>query len=254
MRLYLGIVGHSGEEAGQREAILAPGDQHQQDGGGHQQHGLDDLHPGGGLHAAEHHVSQHQHADADHGHVVVDADQGLDQDAATDHLRGQVEGGYGDGGQRSDGLGGLRVVAEGQDVAQGVFADVAAGFGDHQQHGDVSHQPAHRVHEAVITVQRDQTGDAEEGRGGQVVAGDCPTVLDAGHGTAGGIELGGGVGLTRGPVRHVHGHGDDRAEYGEGHPLEFVGDSAGASEGNRTTECEGGSAANQFQVHVVVLI
>ena len=254
LRLHLGIADHGGEEAGQAEAVLAPGDEHQQDGRGHQQHGLDDLHPGSGLHAAEHHIGQHQHADADHGDVIVDADQGLDQHAAADHLRGQVEGGHGNGGQCRDGLGGFRIVAEGQDVTQRVLADVAARLGDHQQHGDVSHQPAHRVHEAVITVKGDQAGDAEEGRGGQVVAGDRPAVLDAGYRATGGVELGGGVGGFRGPERHIHGHGDDQAEHGEGHPLEFVGHSAGASKGDRTTKGEGGGSANQFQVHGIVLI
>ncbi len=37
----------------------------------HQQHGLDDLHPGGGEHAAEDHVHDHQRADRGHGHLVA---------------------------------------------------------------------------------------------------------------------------------------------------------------------------------------
>jgi hypothetical protein len=44
-----------------------------------QQHRLDDLHPGGGRHAAEQHVDHHQRADDHHGHPVVQAEQQLDQ-------------------------------------------------------------------------------------------------------------------------------------------------------------------------------
>ena len=50
-----------------REAEMEVG--HHQDAeqerSGHQQHGLDDLHPGGGQHAAEDHIDDHQDADAD---------------------------------------------------------------------------------------------------------------------------------------------------------------------------------------------
>ena len=49
-------------------------------------HGLDDLHPGGGEHAAEGDVDDHQHADDDHRHPVVEAEQDLDQLAGADHL------------------------------------------------------------------------------------------------------------------------------------------------------------------------
>ena len=57
-----------------------------------QQAGLDDLHPGGRGHAAEGHVDDHQHADDDDRHPVVQAEQQLDQLAGADHLRDQVEG------------------------------------------------------------------------------------------------------------------------------------------------------------------
>ena len=40
---------------------------------GHQQDGLDDLHPGRREHAAEDHVDDHQHADADHRRLKADA-------------------------------------------------------------------------------------------------------------------------------------------------------------------------------------
>src|SRR3990167_5673452 len=67
---------HQGHEAG-------TGEQHDR---------LDDLHPGGGQHAAEQHVEHHQHAHQNHRDVVVEAEQQLNQLAGTYHLRDQVEG------------------------------------------------------------------------------------------------------------------------------------------------------------------
>ena len=60
--------------------------------GSEQQHdGLDDLHPGGGRHAAEQHVDHHQRADDHHRHPVLKPEQQLDQLARAHHLRDQVE-------------------------------------------------------------------------------------------------------------------------------------------------------------------
>jgi len=42
--------------------------------------------------------------------VIIDTDERLDQHTAADHLRGQVEGGHGDGGQRRDRFGSLRII------------------------------------------------------------------------------------------------------------------------------------------------
>jgi hypothetical protein len=58
---------------------------------GEQHDRLDDLHPGGGRHAAEEHVTHHQHADDDHGVDVLHPEQHLDQLTGTDHLGDHVE-------------------------------------------------------------------------------------------------------------------------------------------------------------------
>ena len=44
-------------------------------------------------------------------------------------------------------------------------AQGTSGIGDQEQHRDVRHEPAHRIHEAVVAVLRDEARDAEEGRG-----------------------------------------------------------------------------------------
>ena len=145
----------------------------------------------------------------------------LHQHAAADHLRRQIEGRHGDDGDRADDAHLLRVIAVGQDVGQRVLADVAAGLGDHQQHRDVGDQPAHRVHEAVVAVQRDQAGDAEERCRAEVVAGDRPAVLQTGDTTAGRVEVGRRLHPLGGEEGDEHRHPDDRREDGEGQPAPF---------------------------------
>ena len=181
------------------EAGLGHDQDRQQEGARHEQAGLDDLDPGGGGHAAEDDVADHQDADADDGGLVGDADQQGHQLAGADHLGGQVEGGDGHGRDGGHGAHRLRVGAEGEDVPQGVLAGVAARLGHDQQNGDVGDQPADRVHEPVIAVQGDHPGNPEERGGRHVVAGDGPAVLGAGDAAAGGVEVGGGLGLLGGP-------------------------------------------------------
>ena len=75
-----------GGEGFEAEAELGHGQARQGNTTGQQQHGLDDLHPSGGDHAAEDHIDQHQGADHHHRGGVVEAEQQLDQLAGADHL------------------------------------------------------------------------------------------------------------------------------------------------------------------------
>ena len=61
-----------------------------------------------------------------------------------------------------------------------------------------------RIHEAVVAVERDQARDAEERRGGQIVASDRPAVLQSRHAAARGVEIGGALDALGGEVRHEH--------------------------------------------------
>ncbi len=92
-----------------------------------QQAGLDDLHPGGGDHAAEGHVDDHQNADHHDRPEIGQAEQQLDQLPRADHLRDQIEG---DGDQRP----GRRHRADrrrlqpvGGDVGEGEAPEIAKG-------------------------------------------------------------------------------------------------------------------------------
>ncbi len=211
-----------GEEADRVEAGLDHDQDGEQEGAGHEEARLDDLNPGGGDHAAEDDVPDHQDTDADDGQLVGDADQKGHQFPRTDHLGGEVEGGDGDRGDGGEGAHRLGRSPEGEDVTKGVLARVTAGLRDDQEHGDVGNQPADRVHEAVIAVQRDEAGNTEEGGCRHVVAGDGPAVLGSRDATPRSVEVRCGLGLLGGPDDDPHGDGDDHEEHPDGDgPVSF---------------------------------
>lgn len=98
----------------------------------------------------------------------------------------------------------------GEDVAHGVAAGVAQRFGDQEQGDEPGDEEADGVQEAVVPEERDGSGDAEEGRGGHVVAGDRESVLESGELAAARVEVGGALGLAARP------HGDDEGRHDEG--------------------------------------
>ena len=209
-----GVLGRGAEQVGEVEVELRQhqdGDQH---GAGHQQHGLDDLHPGGALHAADGDVEDHQQADADDGHVLqrlaVDAEQQGDQRARADHLREQVEDRDHDGRGGRGGAHRALPHPVGQLVGHRVAAGVAQQLGDQQQRDQPGDQEADRVEEAVVAGQRDGAGDAEERRGGHVVAGDRQAVLEAAERPAAGVVVGGAGRLPAGPEGDADRERDDR--------------------------------------------
>ena len=107
-------------------------------------------------------------------------------------------------------------MTEGEDVTQRVLADVAAGLRNHQQDGDVSHQPAHRVHESVETVERDEPRDAEERSGRQVITCNRPAILQPGEASACGIKIRACFYPLGREIGHEQRETDDRAENREG--------------------------------------
>ena len=70
------------------------------------------------------------------------------------------------------------------------------------------------VEEAVVAVQGDRAGDAEEGRGGHVVAADGQPILEAAERAAACVVVGGGLALPRRPegdVERDRHHGEEQA-------------------------------------------
>ena len=139
-----------------------------------------------------------------------------DQRARADHLGQQVEDRHrdrGDGGGRAH-----RALAhpERQHVGHRVLARVAQQLRDQQQRHQPGDQEADRVEEAVVAVQRDDAGDAEERGGRHVVAADRHAVLEAGERPAAGVEVGRRLGLPAGPDRDGQGDRDEDQEQGDG--------------------------------------
>ena len=183
-RVRLGLV----EQLDRVEADALEHEHRHHEDAGHQQHGLDDLHPRGREHAAEDHVAEHEAAREDHGEREVDPDERLDQHARADHLRDQVERGHGQRAHRRRRARGPLAQPERQHVGDRELARVAHALGEQEHHGQERDEEPDRVQEPVEAVQEDQPGDAEERGRRQVVAGDREAVLEAGDLAAGGVE------------------------------------------------------------------
>ena len=207
-RVRLGPV----EELDRVEADLGQHEDRHHEDARHQQHGLDDLHPRRGHHAAEDDVTEHERAGEDHRPREVDADQRLDQHARTDHLRDQVEGHDGERAERRRGPRGRLVQAERKHVGDRVLARVAHPLGEQEHHGEEGDEEADRVQEPVEAVEVDQAGDAEERRRGEVVAGDREAVLATGDLTARGVEADGARRALGRPVRDAERDREDDRE------------------------------------------
>ncbi len=220
-------------------------------GSGEQHHRLDDLHPGGGQHAAKQYVEHHQDADQHHGHMVLQAEQQLDELAGTDHLGDQVEG---DHHQRAAGgesahLGLLEAI--GGHVGKGVLAEVAQPLRDQEQDDGPAHQKADGVDKTVVAGGVDQRRDAEERGGRHVVTGDGQTVLEAGDAPAGGVVVGGRAVALGGPVGDEQGRRHEDHEHDDGRDVEglamhFAGQRIGCQQGER---CQQGRQQQKLAFH-----
>ncbi len=201
------------------EVELPEHGQRHEGGTGEQHDGLDDLHPGGGRHAAKEYVTHHQKTDDHHRVDVLEAEQHLDQLTGTDHLGDHVES-HDD--QRADrGKGPRRRLCEaiGSHIGKGELAQVAQPLGHQEGDHRPADQPADRKDQPVKAVGEDQTGDAEERCCGHVVAGNRQTVLKAGNAAAGGIEVGRRLRFHRGPAGDPQGNHDEDDEHRNRYPV-----------------------------------
>ncbi len=229
------LLRRGAEQVADVPAELEHHHQRQDRGASHQQQRLDDLDVRRALHAADGDVEDHQDADGDDGEVLRgvrrDAEQQRHERAGAHHLREQVEDrddDRGDAGRRAH-----RTLPhpEGEDVAHRVLARVAQQLRDEQQRDEPRDQEADRVEEAVVAVQRDDPGDAEEGSGRHVVAADRDAVLDAREGPAAGVEVGGGLGVPRRPEGDEQRHRDEGEEQHRGQRLLATRDVGGHDRG-----------------------
>ncbi len=225
-----GLLGRGTEQLGEVEPELGEHQHGDQDGAAHQQDRLDDLDPGGALHAADGDVEDHQHADADDRQRLeglgLHVEEQCHECTCAHHLREQVEDRDDDrrGGRGSAHRALLHPV--GQLVRHRVATGVAQQLGNEQEGDQPGHQEADGVEEAVVPVECDQPGDAEERRRGHVVAGDGHAVLEAAEVATAGVEVGGAGALPAGPEGDADGEGHDRQEQ---HGCECLGAHRSAS-------------------------
>lgn len=215
-RTVTALLRSGAEQVGDVEVELPQHHQRHQQGAGDEQDGLDHLHPGGALHAADRDVDDHEDADERHdedlARVAGDAEQQRDEDARARHLGQQVEDRHDDGGDTGGGAHRPLAHPVGEDVAHGVAAGVAQGFGDEQQGYEPGDEEADGVEEAVVAEEGDGAGDAEEGRRRHVVAGDGESVLEGGELPAARVEVRRALGLPAGPDGDAQGRGDEDGE------------------------------------------
>ena len=234
--------GRPGEQGFGAEAIFV------QDRTGHecrthqQQHGLDDLHPGRRLHAAEGHVDHHQAADQNDRHPVVETKQQLDQLASADHLRDQVEG---DGDQRAASCQnadlGLPEPERG-DVGKRELPEIAQLLGDQERDDWPADEPADRVDQAIVAGSVDQARDAEERGRRHVVSGDRKAVLETGDAAASRVEIRGRCRLFCCPICDAESKGDKGDEHTDRDPINRL---LGAAVDRSSRKGERGEAGKQ---------
>ena len=110
-----------------------------------QQHGFNNLYPGGRQHAAEQDVHHHQHADQHYRNVIVKAKQQLDQFTCAHHLGDKVKRHH---HQRTTGRKNtnrpLFQTVRGH-IGKGVATEVTQTFGNQEQNDRPAHQEAQRI-------------------------------------------------------------------------------------------------------------
>ncbi|MCY1427632.1 hypothetical protein D9M71_434890 [compost metagenome] len=211
--------GGAGKHRLSAEAEVLEHHERHEAGAEQQHHRLDDLHPGGGEHAAEGDVEHHQHADQHHGVQVIDAEQQLDQLASADHLGHQVHQRHHQGAEsRGQAHWGLRQpVAD--HVGKGVLAQVAQALGNQEQDDRPARQDTKGIQQAVVAVHEHHRGNAQERSGTDHVASDCQAVLHASQAAAGGVEVTGRAGAQGSPAGDQQGEADKHHEHRNGGPV-----------------------------------
>jgi hypothetical protein len=122
--------------------------------------------------------------------AIADPGERLDQRSGADELCGHVDA---RDQQRVDGGGDAHrpaAKAIGEHVGDGELARVAHAIGEQVEHRQEREHRGQADDPAVEAEQEHQARVAQEGRRGQVVAGDGDAVEGAGHAAAGGVELG----------------------------------------------------------------
>jgi hypothetical protein len=133
---------------------------------------LEALDEGDSLHSAHRDVAAHDHAKDHHAHPVRCAEHPLQRDARALHLRQQVEPADDEDQQGRHLAQATGPQTADREVRDRVRAEAAQRRRHEQQQDQVTGGVAHRVPQRAHALRDDEPGDAEEGRGRQVLARD----------------------------------------------------------------------------------
>ena len=154
---------------------------------------LDGLDQGDRPHPARRHVGQHDHGDDEAAERGRRAGDGAQRDPGALELREEVEPPDADDEQRRERSHSARLQARLGEVGERVGARSPQRSGDEDQEDDVADGVADGEPEHVGAERVDEAGDAEERRGGEVLAPDGRGVPAGADAAAGDVEV------TRGP-------------------------------------------------------
>ncbi|MNO63788.1 hypothetical protein D3C76_545010 [compost metagenome] len=190
--------------------------QYRQQGSPHQQQpSLDDLHPGGGDHAAEGDVDRHQQAHGNHRIVIGQAEQQLDQLPRPHHLHHQVKAHHRQRTEGRQGADAILIEAVGSDVGDGDAPQVADALGKQEQQQRPGDKEADGVQHTIEAVEEDHAGDPQQRRRRHVVPGQRQAVLETADAATGRVEIIHRPGLVGGPVRDAQGRDDEDQEHAD---------------------------------------
>ena len=208
------------EHGFEREVEMRKHHEGDERGAAEQETRLDDLHPGGGHHAAGRDVGDHQRADHDLGIEVRQSEQKLDELPRADHLRDEIERHH---RQRAGGRQDShrpRGEPESRHVREGEASEIAQALGDEEQHDRPADEPSDRIDEPIEARLEHQRRDAEERCRRHEVAGDGEAVLQPGDAAACSVEIGGRARPVRGPLGDAERRHHEQQEHRDGFDVE----------------------------------
>ena len=201
-----------------RGPVAVPGQQQEQRGhadGGELEPVLEGLHEGGAAHPAARDVDgdddRHDHGADPHRR----AGRRAQREAGPLQLWHQVEPADGHDQHRGEAAHGGGAQSRLGEVGDGVGPRTAQRRGDEQQQDEVAGDEADRVPEHVGAVREDQAGDAQEGRGRQVLPADRAGVPQRGDPARGHHEVRGRAGQAQAVRPDAQGEQHDQGDRGQ---------------------------------------
>ncbi|KYG51306.1 hypothetical protein AWI43_28060 [Streptomyces sp. WAC04657] len=215
-----------GVEAGAGRPVAVPGGEQEEGGdeqGGQFQPVLEGLDEGDAAHPAGGDRPRDDEGDEQAADPVGGAGEDLQGEPGALELRQQVQPADADDEEAGEPPGAPGFEPGLGEVGEGVRAGAAQRGGDEDQQDEVAGGVADRVPEHGGALDEDESGDAEEGGGGEVLAADGGGVEARPDGPRGDVEVGGGAGDPQAEGADEDGGEDDGGDGDDGVGLVHAG-------------------------------